>query len=315
MLFETCNTGLIAVQHRNISCLHRIATSNTSQARRRRLHREKTLGRAEQVRDKADILKLFEDSAIAAGRVILDIYRAGAAVRLKGDKSPVTEADEAAERLILDGLARDLPEIPVVAEEEVAAGRIPDISGGRFILVDPLDGTREFIGGHDDFTVNIALIEAGIPRLGVVHAPALGTLYAGGAGKAEKLAVDDQDRITARQSIAVRSKGSRSSALVSRSHNCEATEAYIRKSDILERQTVGSSLKFCLVAEGVADIYPRFGPTMEWDTAAGDAVLRAAGGMVATEDGVPLTYGKRLPGLRAFENPAFIATGRPQKRG
>jgi 3'(2'), 5'-bisphosphate nucleotidase len=129
------------------------------------------------VHQKTDILRLFEESAIAAGRVILEIYRAGAEVRLKGDKSPVTEADEAAERLILEALARDIADIPVVAEEEVAAGRVPDISGDRFILVDPLDGTREFIGGHDDFTVNIALIEKGVPILGVVHAPALGTLY------------------------------------------------------------------------------------------------------------------------------------------
>ncbi|MFN3635376.1 MAG: 3'(2'),5'-bisphosphate nucleotidase CysQ [Rhizobium rhizophilum] len=261
------------------------------------------------------MLKLFEESAIAAGRVILDIYRAGANVRLKGDASPVTEADEAAERLILDAISRHLPDIPVVAEEEVAAGRIPDISGGRFILVDPLDGTREFIGGHDDFTVNIALIEQGAPVLGVVHAPALGTLYLGGAGKAEKLAIDDTDRVTARRQIAVRPQHATPSALVSRSHNCDATDAYIKKAEILERKAVGSSLKFCLVAEGVADIYPRFSPTMEWDTAAGDAVLRAAGGMVTTEDGAPLTYGKRIPGLRVFENPAFVATGRLRERG
>jgi 3'(2'), 5'-bisphosphate nucleotidase len=267
------------------------------------------------VRNTTDILRLFEESALAAGRIILDIYRAGAEVRIKGDRSPVTEADEKAERLILDALARDLPDIPVVAEEEVAAGHVPDITGGRFILVDPLDGTREFIGGHDDFTVNIALIEAGVPILGVVHAPALHTLYVGGAGKAEKLKVNDADSVVARMPIAARPKGAKPSALVSRSHNCEATESFIRKSDIFERKTVGSSLKFCLVAEGIADIYPRFGPTMEWDTAAGDAVLRAAGGMVATEGGAPLTYGKRLLGLRPFENPPFIASGRPQERG
>lgn len=273
------------------------------------------IGSPVQVHQTTDILRLFEESAIAAGRVILDIYRAGAKVRIKGDKSPVTEADEAAERLILEALARDLPDVPVVAEEEVAAGRIPDVSGGRFILVDPLDGTREFIGGHDDFTVNIALIENGTPTLGVVHAPALSTLYIGGDGMAEKLVIDDLDRVTARYPIAVRQKHASPSALVSRSHNCDATDAYIKKAEILERKAVGSSLKFCLVAEGVADIYPRFSPTMEWDTAAGDAVLRAAGGMVATEDGAPLTYGKRLMGLRPFENPAFIATGRPQERG
>lgn len=268
-----------------------------------------------QVPETTEIMTLFEDAALKAGRIILDIYRAGAEVRLKGDKSPVTEADEAAERLILDALARRLPDIPVVAEEEVAAGRIPDIGGGRFILVDPLDGTREFIGGHDDFTVNIALIDKGVPVVGVVHAPALGTLYAGGPDKAWKLEVNGDDHITARRTIAVRRKRAAPSALVSRSHNCDATEAYIRDSEITDLRAVGSSLKFCLVAEGVADIYPRFGPTMEWDTAAGDAVLRAAGGMVATEDGVPLTYGKHLDGRRPFENPPFLATGHPQERG
>lgn len=263
----------------------------------------------------ADMLELFEQAALAAGRVILDIYRAGHDVRLKSDASPVTQADEAAERLILEALSRALPDIPVVAEEEVAAGRIPDITGGRFILVDPLDGTREFIGGHDDFTVNIALIEKGAPVLGVVHAPALATMYVGGSDRAERLAVDAADRIAVRQPIAVRSKHATPSALVSRSHNCDATDAYMRKAEIMERKAVGSSLKFCLIAEGEADIYPRFGPTMEWDTAAGDAVLRAAGGMVTTEDGAPLTYGKRLPGLRAFENPPFVASGGPPERG
>jgi 3'(2'), 5'-bisphosphate nucleotidase len=127
--------------------------------------------------------------------------------------------------------------------------------------------------------------------------------------------LDEADNITARLPIAARKKSASPSALVSRSHNCEATEAYIRKTQIMERKTVGSSLKFCLVAEGVADLYPRFSPTMEWDTAAGDAVLRAAGGMVATEDGAPLTYGKRLAGLRVFENPPFLATGSPPERG
>jgi len=286
-----------------------------SKQRCRRYIGEDVIGSPVQVRDRTEILGLFEASAIAAGRVILDIYKAGADVRLKSDKSPVTEADEAAERVILDALSRDLPGIPVVAEEEVAAGRIPDISGGRFILVDPLDGTREFIGGHDDFTVNIALIEDGTPVLGVVHAPALGALFLGGADKAEKVKLDQADAVVARLPIAARKKSPSPAALVSRSHNCEATEAYIRKSEIMERKTVGSSLKFCLVAEGLADIYPRFGPTMEWDTAAGDAVLRAAGGMVSTEDGAPLTYGKHLAGLRPFENPPFIATGRPQERG
>lgn len=315
MLFETWNTGLIAVQHRNITPRQGLATSRTSKALATGLNRRGSDRETGLVHRTADLLKLFEASAIAAGRVILEIYQAGAKVRLKGDTSPVTEADEAAERLILAALARDLPDIPVVAEEEVAAGRIPDVSNERFILVDPLDGTREFIGGHDDFTVNIALIENSVPVLGVVHAPALQTLYLGGGNTAEKVKLDDTDQVIARMPIAARMRSASPSALVSRSHNCDATDAYILKSQIMERKTVGSSLKFCLVAEGVADLYPRFSPTMEWDTAAGDAVLRAAGGMVSTEDGTPLTYGKRLPGLRAFENPPFLATGRPSERG
>lgn len=263
----------------------------------------------------ADILKLFEEAALAAGPVILDVYRAGPDIRLKGDKTPVTEADEAAERIILAALASDLPEIPVIAEEEAAAGRMPDTSSGRFILVDPLDGTREFIGGHDDFTVNIALIEDGIPIAGVVYAPALGVAYVGAGGKAERLAVDKDFRVTERRPIRTRLRPPAPCALVSRSHNSEATLAFVEEASIHERRAVGSSLKFCLLAEGEADIYPRFGRTMEWDTAAGDAVLRAAGGLTATTNGEPLAYGKREQDDAPFANPNFIAWADPKKRG
>lgn len=262
-----------------------------------------------------EILKLFERAALSTGPVILQIYRAGADIRLKGDRTPVTEADEAAERLILSALARDLPDIPVIAEEEAAAGRLPDTSGGRFILVDPLDGTREFIGGHDDFTVNIALVENGVPIAGIVYAPALGTAYAGADGRAERLTVGPDFQVMERRAIHPRQRPSSPCALISRSHNSEATIAFLDEASIAERRAVGSSLKFCLLAEGDADIYPRFGRTMEWDTAAGDAVLRAAGGLTETTNGAPLAYGKREQNDAPFANPNFIAWADPKKRG
>jgi 3'(2'), 5'-bisphosphate nucleotidase len=262
-----------------------------------------------------ELLQLFEKAALATGPIILDVYRAGPDIRLKGDRTPVTEADEAAERIILTALARDLPDIPVIAEEEAAAGRMPDTSAGRFILVDPLDGTREFIGGHDDFTVNIALVEDGVPVAGVVYAPALGVAYLGAGDTAERLTISPDFQVTERRPIRTRLRPPHPCALVSRSHNSEATLAFIEEASIHERRAVGSSLKFCLLAEGDADIYPRFGRTMEWDTAAGDAVLRAAGGMTATTNGEPLTYGKREQDDAPFANPNFIAWADPKKRG
>jgi 3'(2'), 5'-bisphosphate nucleotidase len=262
-----------------------------------------------------DILRLFEQAALSTGSVILQIYRAGPDIRIKGDRTPVTEADEAAERIILSALSRDLPEIPVIAEEEAAAGRLADTSGGRFILVDPLDGTREFIGGHDDFTVNIALVENGVPVAGVVYAPALGTAYSGANGHAERLAIGADFEVIERSAIRTRQRPAAPSALISRSHNSEATMAFIEEAGIHERRAVGSSLKFCLLAEGDADIYPRFGRTMEWDTAAGDAVLRAAGGLTETTNGTPLTYGKREQGDAPYANPNFIAWADSKKRG
>lgn len=262
-----------------------------------------------------EILSLFEQAALSVGPVILEVYRAGAEIRLKGDRTPVTEADEAAERIILSALSRGLPQIPVVAEEEAAAGRLPDISGGRFILVDPLDGTREFIGGHDDFTVNIALVENGVPVAGVVYAPALGVAYLGEGDVAERLTIGADFQVAARCPIRTRQRPLRPCALISRSHNSEATMAFIDEAGIEEKHTVGSSLKFCLLAEGKADIYPRFGRTMEWDTAAGDAVLRAAGGLTATTNGTPLVYGKHVQDDAPFANPNFIAWADPHRRG
>ncbi len=254
------------------------------------------------------IAAVFERAALAAGHPILAIHRAGPHARYKADASPVTEADEQAEAIILSELERACPDIPIVAEERAAAGHIPDIADGIFILVDPLDGTKEFINGHDDFTVNIALIENGVPISGFVYAPALGIAYAGGPEGAEKLWVDDSFRVSRRAPIRTRMAAAPDIAVASRSHRCSATEAFLNDCGAREIRTVGSSLKFCLIAEGVADIYPRFGRTMEWDTAAGDAVLRAAGGITVDLAGEPLRYGKTgRPDRADFANPDFLA--------
>jgi 3'(2'), 5'-bisphosphate nucleotidase len=237
-----------------------------------------------------------------AAAVILRHYQGDATVRRKADASPVTAADEAAEAVILAGLAELTPDIPVVAEETVAAGHVPSVDSGPFWLVDPLDGTKEFISRNGEFTVNIALIEGGEPVLGVVLAPALGKAWWGAQGHGA-MARDGGDGAPGR-TIAVRAKPAQPVAVASRSHADPQTEAFLDAAGVAERISAGSSLKFCLVAEGKADLYPRFGRTMEWDTAAGHAVLRAAGGEVTTRDGAPFLY--RKPG---FENPGFIARG------
>ncbi len=256
------------------------------------------------------MLEQFEKIAVAAGAVIMDVYNSDFDVMLKGDQSPVTEADQRAEEIILAGLREAFPDIPVVAEEEVAAGRIPQTSEGRFILVDPIDGTKEFINRRQDFTVNIAFIENGIPCAGVVYAPARQVAYSGSNGKAEKLTVGEDFTITSRVPIRVRKADEKLVAVASRSHNSPETRAFLEENGITDYKSVGSSLKFCLVAEGEADVYPRFGRTMEWDTAAGDAVLRAAGGVTECTDQKPLTYGKRdQPNDSDFANPSFISRG------
>ncbi len=254
----------------------------------------------------------FRDSleriAFDAGAAILDVYRAGPNVAYKEDHSPVTEADERAESIILRGLAAAFPGIPVVAEEAAAAGRVPDVGGGRFFLVDPLDGTKEFIGRRDDFTVNIALIEQGVPVAGIVHAPALRCAYVAVDGRAEKLVLGADLTIETRESIHARARGASLTAVVSRSHGSPETEAFLADHGVTDHASAGSSLKFCLLAEGRADVYPRFGRTMEWDTAAGHAVLDAAGGTVVRVDGARLGYGKtNQRGDSDFANPHFIA--------
>jgi 3'(2'), 5'-bisphosphate nucleotidase len=248
-----------------------------------------------------DHVRLLDDLAEAAreaGEAILEIVSRGFETETKSDFSPVTEADRAAELVILGALARVAPGVPVVAEEEVAAGRIPQ-HGDTYFLVDPLDGTKEFIRGGHDYTVNIGLIERGVPKLGVVFAPATGRLHGGCVGSGAW--VDGGD---GRQEIVTRGRGERMTAVASKSHLNQATIDYLQQAvGVCDYVAVGSSLKFCILAEGKADIYPRASPTSEWDTAAGHAVLLAAGGLVDGPDGLPLAYGKT-----AFLNRAFVAT-------
>jgi 3'(2'), 5'-bisphosphate nucleotidase len=232
-----------------------------------------------------------------AGAVILEHYHGDVVVRAKADASPVTVADEAAEAVILARLAELTPEIPVVAEETVAAGHVPDLDDGPFWLVDPLDGTKEFLSRNGEFTVNIALIEGDAPVLGVVYAPAIDALYVSGRGLgASKYAPGAGAQ---RLSSVPAAPGTPLIVAESRSHPSPELEAYLATIPVARRISAGSSLKFCLVAEGAADIYPRFGPTMEWDTAAGDCVFRYSGR--DGERASPLRY--NTPDLR---NPSFV---------
>ncbi len=253
------------------------------------------------------LLEAMLAAALEAGRAVHDIYRRGFDVAHKADATPVTAADHAAEAVILEHLSRAAANVPIVAEEEVAAGRIP-VVGREFFLVDPLDGTKEFVQKRGDFTVNIALIREGSPVLGVVYAPASSQLFAGivTTRTAFRSAQQSSDAALApRVAIKVRAVPQRGvTAVASRSHATPETDAYLAHYTVADRIPVGSSLKFCLLACGEADLYPRLGPTMEWDTAAGHAVLAAAGGTVWAPGGVTLIYGK--PG---FRNPSFVAGG------
>ena len=252
--------------------------------------------------DLRPLLDAARHAAREASVAILEIYRSPFVVRKKDDASPVTEADERAERLILAALAKAAPDIPVIAEELVAAQGAPQ-APPRFWLVDPLDGTKEFIARNDEFSVNIALVEGDKPVLGVVHVPVTNITYAAaGPGTATR-----QQGDAAPLAIAARAVPAVKPIVVhSRSHiDSKRLRTYLATLAEPERMISGSAIKFCLVAEGTADLYPRFGTTMEWDTAAGQAVLEAAGGSVVSFDGLPLRYAK--PG---FRNSDFIARGR-----
>jgi 3'(2'), 5'-bisphosphate nucleotidase len=244
------------------------------------------------------LLEALVVAARAAGAEILKLVEAGFEIETKCDASPVTICDRAAEAIILEFLRQAAPGVPVIAEEEVSAGRIP-AHGNTYFLVDPLDGTKEFIRGGNDYTVNIGLIAKGVPRLGVVYQPAIDRLWAGLAGHGAFL-----EEGGVRREIHCRPLGDQRAAVASKSHFNQQTADYLAEAiGLCDHVSVGSSLKFCIVAEGQADIYPRLSPTSEWDTAAGHAVLLAAGGRVDGPDGAPLSYGKT-----AFLNRGFCAT-------
>lgn len=257
--------------------------------------------------DAQDLHLVFRRLALEAGAAIMRVHgRADLGVSAKADASPVTDADRAADALISAGLAAAFPGLRVVSEEN------PDSHGAAgdvFVLVDPLDGTREFVRRQGDFTVNLALVQAGVPVAGVIFAPARRRLFytLPGGGAAEETGALDPAAPGAQRMLAVsqpRPGGLR--IVASRSHRDGATEAYMARHEVAEVCAAGSSLKFALLAAAEADLYPRFGPTMEWDTAAGDAILRAAGGQVLRADDLtPLCYGKA-----GWRNPGFIAHAR-----
>lgn len=264
------------------------------------------------VADRAALTKDLCRIALKAGAAIMAHYEKGVVAKHKEDNSPVTIADDDAERIILDGLQIVAPHIPVVSEEQAAAGHIPTIAD-IFFLVDPLDGTKEFLNKNGEFTVNIALIENRVPVAGVVYAPAKNRMFYGfGAGEAyEQDIVPNTDGSLeagqAPQRISVRKPAEDGLVIIaSRTHRDQKTDEYLNLYRVKEFLAAGSSLKFCLIAAGEADLYPRHGRTMEWDTAAGHAVLAAAGGSVTQLDGVPLLYGKTERGL---DNPFFVARG------
>jgi 3'(2'), 5'-bisphosphate nucleotidase len=253
----------------------------------------------------ADLLNLARELVRvvrAAGDIELEYFRSGTEVMDKSDGSPVTIADQKAEALIAAELQKLRPEIPMIGEESVAAGSIPDISGGAFWLVDPLDGTREFITGSGDFTVNIALLKNFIPVMGIIYAPVADELYFGAEGQAF-MSLEGGPL----QKIAVRQTPSEGLTVVAskRHGDPERLNDFLKNKKVAQLINRSSSLKFCTIAAGLADFYPRLGPTSEWDTAAGDAILQAAGGRVVMLDGKLLTYGKTE---RKFLNPEFIAS-------
>jgi 3'(2'), 5'-bisphosphate nucleotidase len=251
-----------------------------------------------------DLIEPLTALIVDAAAAIRAVAVSALAPQRKADDSPVTIADHAAQAVILAGLARLLPEVPVISEE--SPERALAAAAPAFVLVDPLDGTRDFLAGRDEYTVNIALVRHGTPVLGLVAAPALGLVWRGAVGKgAERL------RVTSGESVAIRTRPWPACAVatVSRSHLDPATEAFVARLGEVSALSCGSSVKFCRIAEGGADVYPRLGPTSEWDVAAGHAVLVAAGGVVETPDRTPLVYGRNAPNFRI---PAFIAWGDPQ---
>jgi 3'(2'), 5'-bisphosphate nucleotidase len=242
------------------------------------------------------------DMVEAAGRLILPLWRSGITVTTKTDESPVTEADHRAEAMILEALKTDFGDLPVISEEDASQFGTPDQIGPRFFLVDPLDGTKAFVRDDPNFTVNIALVEHGRPTAGAAHAPATGETWFTRRGAARKRQAGE----TASREIRVRSGGDDPLALVSHTMKPEVLAELEARYGFSRSRPMDSSIKLCRIAEGAADLYPRHGTTMEWDIAAGQAVLEAAGGSVTSPDGAPLAYGKARDG---FRNGWFVARG------
>jgi 3'(2'), 5'-bisphosphate nucleotidase len=259
-------------------------------------------GRAEASR----LLGPVADLASAAGARILELSAHGVAARIKADSSPVTDADEAAEAILSEGLAKLAPGVPIIAEEAAAAGDAH--RNGTYFLVDPIDGTRELVAGRSEYTVNVGLIESGAPVLGVVFAPALQQIYTGAAGKASRATLTAGDRLHSTQPVEIRARRRppRLVALISRSHRDEQSEKFLATLPVAEKVALGSSLKFARIAEGAADVYPRLAQINEWDVAAGHALLLAAGGRLTAPDGGGLSYGRAG---NSFKLDGFVAWG------
>jgi 3'(2'),5'-bisphosphate nucleotidase len=307
MTCSPCYLAVAADCPRNLACLRGLEVNQVHLLAEAMLARP--IGAAKTEETPVDDIALLEcaaDLALQAAVVILKIRARGFAVKRKKDRSVVTEADNAAEALIVAGLRASYPDIPVIAEEEVAGGHIQAASR-EFWLVDPLDGTREFTSGSDDFAVNIGLVRDGRVVLGVVGVPATGELFGGIVGqgawkRVNGVQTEIRTRATPREGVTV---------VASRHHGAgPELDAFLEGRTVAEIRNYGSSLKFCRLAEGIADLYPRFGRTMEWDTGAPQAVLEAAGGSVCNVDGTPLLYGKS-----GWENPHFVCSGTPPSDG
>ncbi|MBM3563953.1 MAG: 3'(2'),5'-bisphosphate nucleotidase CysQ [Alphaproteobacteria bacterium] len=258
--------------------------------------------------DETDRLaRLFANLAVAAGALAMETFaNANIESRLKNDRSPVTEADERVEAYLLRELEKSLPGVPFLAEESAASGGTLG-ADDAFLLIDPIDGTREFLARSADFTINVAFAEKCAPRAGAVYAPAQGRVWFAGARGFEAEAIPGRTLPAPQDWRLLRARPRPQDglvALISKSHLDEETKTFLARQPIARSLPIGSSLKFCLLARGDADVYPRFGPTMEWDTAAGDAVLRAAGGATLDPQGAPLRYGKKEAGYR---NGPFVA--------
>jgi 3'(2'), 5'-bisphosphate nucleotidase len=255
---------------------------------------------------RAELLEALTPAVRAAGQLIEWLKAAGLVQRDKADRSPVTEADEAAEALLEEAIRKLDPQAVIVGEEASAAGRL-QVSAERFWLIDPLDGTRDFVGGGSDYSVNVGLVEGGVPVLGLVLHPPSGALWTGaiGLGAWKHSEPDGRHAIRSRPF-----EGAAPHIVTSRSHLDDQTRAWCDRFPAATTRPSGSSLKFCLLAEGAADLYPRFGPTSEWDTAAADAILRAAGGLTIGVNRQPFGYGKPK-----HLNGAFLALGDPTAAG